>query len=131
MDFGFTRLAGEIAVIAGLERRISDQRRDFLLQQRGLHRLIGSPRNGAQHRRIILELALTGEHANGFAVHQLVDQHRHDDVGRHAAHVLRQALCGFGEVTRADFLAINLGDDRVGARLGRRLGGKRQSQAGG
>ena len=65
-----------------------------------------------------VEAAAAGEVDDGRAVDELIEEHREEHGGRHAAHFGGQGLGGFGEVAGADFGGVDAGDHRV--RCGRR-----------
>ena len=55
------------------------------------------------------------------SIDQLIEQHRIQRLRRHAAEVLRQRLRRVLHIAQMDRLAVDLGDNRVGGRLGRSL----------
>ena len=87
-----------------------------------------SPAQAGAHRLILIQPGTAGSGGHGTPRNHLIKQQGVEHLRRRAAQFLRQFLGGIGQVRKADFLPIHLGDHGVPRRRG--WGGLGQARLG-
>ena len=109
-------LAGDVLVIARVHRLLGNRRTDFLVQHRSLQRTVLGRRNLTLHGRVLVQARLPRLGDQQPAIDHLIQQHRVECLGGHAAEIGGQPLRRVLEVAEMDCLPVDLGHDRVGWR---------------
>ncbi len=106
-------LAGDVLVIAGMQRGIGDRRPHLLAQDGGLQRTIFRRGHLPLHGRVLVEARLARGGNQRPLIDHLIEQHGVQRHGRQAAHVVRQPLHRILQVAQMDRLAVHLGYHRI------------------